>query len=562
MSSLVRTLLTAAMLACSLAATASGCLLQAGQSKEPTGSISGRVTLGDKPAAGVNVLLAPSDYGPIENSLPKTTTDEAGHFQLTRVPAGSYLIQTFTPAFLAPADDMRGGNGGKLINLSDGETVEGIDIGLVRGGVVTGRVTDASGQPLIQEGVRLTALDESGKKLRGNMPYVNLPYGFMMTTDDRGVYRLFGVPPGRYIVSAGVDTTRGYTGAGNAPYYYPITYHPDVADDSRATVIEVTSGGEATGVDIVLGRSARTYSATGRIVDAETGRPVPGLDFGYGTLQPNGTNFSSSFTTGAASNARGEFRFEGILPGRYAAFAISREQSAWYSEPVMFQVTDADVAGLEIKVRHGATLNGVVVMEGGNDQAPKLSDLRFGVYVASQSITSPRSGPPLNVGPDGSFRATGLQAGKATVYLATYPVPNGVSILRIERDGVEQPEGVEIGAGEQVSGVRVVLGYATGSISGQARIEGGPLPEGLRLIVNCHPVGSDSRQNMRQVLADARGRFVIKALMDGEYQVELFGYGSAGAAPLRIKHVKQIVSVANGSDTQVVLPVSFDEKQQ
>src|SRR6185369_8054343 len=172
-----------------------------------------------------------------------------------------------------------------------GETVEGIDIGLVRGGVITGRVTDASGQPLIQEGVRLTALDESGKKLRGNMTYVNLPYGFMMTTDDRGVYRLFGVPPGRYIVSAGVDIRHGYTGAGNVPSYYPITYHPDVADDSRATVIEVTSGGEATGVDIVLGRSAKTYSATGRIIDAETGRPVPGLDFGYGTLQPNGTNF-------------------------------------------------------------------------------------------------------------------------------------------------------------------------------------------------------------------------------------------------------------------------------
>jgi hypothetical protein len=563
MSSLVRNVLPAAMLACSLVATASGRSLQAGQGKEPTGSISGRVTLGDKPAAGVNVILAPSDHGPVENSLPKTTTDEAGHFQLTRVPAGSYMLQTFTPAFVTPGDDMRG-NSGKMINLSDGETVEGIDIGLVRGGVITGRVTDGSGQPLIQEGVRLTPLDESGKKLRGNISYFNLPYGFMMTTDDRGVYRLFGVPPGRYIVSAGVDTRRGYTGAGNVPSYYPITYHPDVADDSRATVIEVTSGGETTGVDIVLGRSARTYSATGRIVDAETGRPVPGLDFGYGTLQPNSTNFSYSLSTGAASNVRGEFRFQGILPGRYAAFATSREETSWYSEPVMFQIADADVAGLEIKMHHGATMNGVVVMEGGNDQggAPKLSDLRLGVYVASQSMTSPRSSPPLNVGPDGSFRATGLQAGKAMVYLATYPEPSGVSVLRIERDGVEQPEGIEIGAREQVSGVRVVLGYATGSISGQARIEGGPLPEGLRLIVSCHPVSSDSRQNMPQVLPDARGRFVIKGLMDGEYQVELSVYSNPGAAPPRLKPVKQIVSVANGSDTQVVLTISFDEKQQ
>lgn len=561
MSSLVRTMLPAVMLACSLAATASGRSLQAGHSKEPTGSISGRVTLGDKPAAGVNVMLAPSDYGRVENSLPKTTTDEAGHFQLTRVPPGSYMLQTFTPAFVTPGDDMRG-NGGKLINLSDGETVEGIDIGLVRGGVITGKVTDASGQPLIQESVRLTGLDANTKRAGVNMPYVNLPYGFMMTTDDRGVYRLFGVPPGRYIVSAGVDTKRGYGRPGYGANYYPITYHPDVSDDSRATVIEVTSGGEATGVDIVLGRSARTYSATGRIVDAETGRPVAGLDFGYGALQPNSTNFSSSFMTGAASNVRGEFRFEGIVPGRYAAFATSREQSDWYSEPVIFEISDADVAGLEIKVRRGATLNGVVVMESGDDQAPRLSDLRFGVHVASQSITSPRSSPPLAVGPDGSFRATGLQAGKAMVYLATYPEPTGVSILRVERDGVEQPEGIEIGAREQVSGVRVVLGYATGSISGQARSEGGLLPEGLRLIVSCHRVGSDSRQNMRQVLADARGRFAISGLMDGEYQLELFVYYNPGAAPLRLKPVKQIVSVANGSDTQVVLPIELNEKQQ
>lgn len=561
MSSLVRTMLPAAMLACLLTAAAPAFSLQASQSKEPSGSISGRVTLGDKPAPGVNVMLVPSDYGPVDNSLPKTTTDEAGHFQLTRVPAGSYMLQTFTPAFVGPGDDMPGIRG-KMINISDGETVDGIDIGLARGGVITGRVTDGNGQPLIQESVRLTALDANGKKLRVNVPNVNLPYGFMMTTDDRGVYRLFGVPPGRYIVSAGVDTKRGYGRPGYGTTYYSITYHPDVADDSKATVIEVTSGGEATGVDIVLGRSARTYSATGRIVDAETGRPVPGLDFGYGSLQANGTNFGSSFTTGATSNVRGEFRFEGIIPGRYFAFATSREQSDWYSEPVMFEITDADVAALEIKVRHGATLNGVVIMEVGNDQggAPKLSDLRFGVHVQSQSITSPRPAP-LTVGPDGSFRATGLQAGKAIVYLSNAE-PNGVSILRIERDGVEQSEGIEIGAREQVSGVRVVLGYGTGSISGQIRVEEGVLPEGLKLYVSCNRIGGDPGQSMRQVLADTRGRFAISGLMDGEYQVELGMYSNAGAAPPHLKPVKQIVSVSNGSDTQVVLPIAFSEKQQ
>ena len=564
MNSFERTMRLAALLAatlsCCLVAPASAhSPLQSSQSKEPTGSISGRVTLGDKPAPGVNVLLAPSDYGPVEKALPKTTTDEVGHFQLTHVPAGSYMLQTFTPAFIGPRDDFRLSTG-KMINLSDGETVE-IDIALTRGGAITGRVTNANGQPLVQESVRLTAVDENGRKPGVNMPFVNLPYGFMMTTDDRGVYRLFGVPPGRYKVSAGIDTRGGYSRTGYGGNYYSITYHPDVTDDSRATVIEVTAGGEASGVDIVLGRASRAYSAAGRIVDAETGRPVAGLEFGYGSLQANGINFGSSVTTGAASNARGEFRFEGIVPGRYAAFATSREQNNWYSDPVMFQISDADVAGLEIKVHQGATLNGVVVMEDGNDQegAPKLSDLRIGVYVSTQSLTSPRYSP-LNVGPDGSFRATGLQAGKAMVYLTNYPEPNGVSLLRIERDGVEQPDGVEIGGREQVSGVRVVLGYGTGSISGQVKVEGGVLPESAKIYINFNRVGSDPRQSMRQELADSRGRFALRGLMAGDYQLEMTSY-TRGAPPL-FKPVKQLVSVTNGSETQVVLSINVNEKQQ
>ena len=60
-----------------------------------------------------------------------------GHFQLTRVPAGSYLLQTFTPAFVGPSSrDWR--RPGTAINLNDGETIEGIDISLRRGGAITG----------------------------------------------------------------------------------------------------------------------------------------------------------------------------------------------------------------------------------------------------------------------------------------------------------------------------------------------------------------------------------------------------------------------------------------
>src|SRR5437667_6971640 len=154
------------------------------------------------------------------------------------VPAGSYLLQAFAPALVAASDNAYGRQG-KAINLIEGEAAEGADIALRTGGVITGRVTDAEGQPLIQENVRLLLNPEQGRKFP-----IYLPYGFMFSTDDRGVYRLFGVPPGRYIVCVGVDTSapNARINAGNT--YYPLTYHPDVTEEGKATVIEVASATE------------------------------------------------------------------------------------------------------------------------------------------------------------------------------------------------------------------------------------------------------------------------------------------------------------------------------
>src|SRR5262249_17345120 len=148
-----------------------------------------------KPVAGVIVSLAASNmYGATSG---KATTDEDGRYTITGVAGASYSISPYGPALVLPGADGFGPPG-KSINVDDGETVDGVDFAMVRGGVITGRVTDASGRPVIDQMVQLSMVDDQGRK--------HLLFGIaqsMHQTDDRGVYRIYGLRAGRYVVSAG-----------------------------------------------------------------------------------------------------------------------------------------------------------------------------------------------------------------------------------------------------------------------------------------------------------------------------------------------------------------------
>jgi hypothetical protein len=88
--------------------------------------------------------------------------------------------------------------GGQLVNVVEGEKVEQFDLALKRGGVITGRVTDASGRPLAGQDIKLTRIDDDGKLLGASY---NL--GRMETTDNQSIYRIALIREGSYLVSAG-----------------------------------------------------------------------------------------------------------------------------------------------------------------------------------------------------------------------------------------------------------------------------------------------------------------------------------------------------------------------
>lgn len=131
---------------------------QSGSAKTGAGAASGRVTLNGEPARGVAVMMQPQRqiYPPPPSTVQNAKTDENGRFRFTGVAAGSYFIAALAPGFSSSSDNGFGPRN-KGVNVSEGENVEGVEIELKRGGVITGRVTDAQGRPLTDEAIELRA---------------------------------------------------------------------------------------------------------------------------------------------------------------------------------------------------------------------------------------------------------------------------------------------------------------------------------------------------------------------------------------------------------------------
>ncbi|MCA1620007.1 MAG: carboxypeptidase-like regulatory domain-containing protein [Acidobacteria bacterium] len=544
----VAALACALLFAAALAASAPGALAQ----KEAPSSVSGRVTDGERGVPGLTVTLLSADPAQRFRAVARGRTDGEGRFLITNVAPGRYQIAPSAPAYVVEGmtDSYPPG---RPLTLLAGEEVKDFDFRVERGAVITGRVTDGDGNPVISEPVQVTPAEPGGQQpprsrtidLRDQM------------TDDRGVYRIYGLPPGRYRVSVGQagDESGGFT-LGRRRIFQR-TFYPGVTEQAQARVVEVKAGDESENVDITLGRPIKTYKAAGRFVGAETGEPVPNIPYGYSALDASGRRVGS-FGGGQATNARGEFSTEGLAPGRYVVFnMMGAESTEFYTEPAMFEIADADVSGVTVRVRRGASVSGVVHVEGVSDRAllaRLLSQVRIFGYVESRDRTVPPfSSRPPGVNPDGTFRLGGLRPGKMHLSVSA-EAAKGLSLARVELAGANVTRGFDIADGAQVTGVRVVLNYGTSVITGQISYVNGTPPAGSRAIAQARRAGVPADgSNARTVEVDARGLFRIEGLSAGEYEVivSVFGAGSRGfSVPLS-------VSVPDGGETRIAPVVDF-----
>lgn len=540
---------------------------QALAQREAPASVAGRVREDERGVAGINVVVMSADPSQRFKPAGRARTDAEGRYRVTGLPPGKYVITPMAPAFVLL--DTNNFPPGKPLTLSAGDSVEDTDFRVLRGGVITGRVTDADGNPVVMEPVQLTPIDSTQEQRRN--PFFAADQRDL-STDDRGIYRLYGVQPGLYRVSVGND---GRTMRTPGSKYYRRTFHPSATEESQAKVVEVTLGGEAENVDITLGAPEKTFRISGRFVYADTNQPAQVSSFGYSMFDPaTGNRFGDS--VGGASNARGEFQATGLVPGRYKIFAQPSpfESGDWYTDAVPFEITDSDVSGIVVKLNRGSTVSGVVTVEGLRDPtaaARMLTGVRLYGFTEWRGNDDPGSAgfiKPATIASDGSFQFAGVRPGKLRLDVSTSEV-KGLALSRVELGGAEQNDGITIAAGAQVTGVRIVLVYGNATMRGQVSVAGGAsLPQGARTLVVARRVGTSEGRLTRGAEADARGRFQIEGLPAGEYEVQaraFVSYGGSGGGGARgpaIMSESMRVSVNEGGDVTVNLTLTQPEVRQ
>ncbi|MBI3491892.1 MAG: carboxypeptidase regulatory-like domain-containing protein [Acidobacteria bacterium] len=221
-----------AALTCDVPKTAGTCGSASQDEVSPVRLSGGVFDEANAPVAGARVLLLPEPRQPMTGPPPQTMTDLDGRFSFARVPPGQYRVDTQKPGFVRMADVVSL----PRIDLAAGQAIDGVVLYLRRGGVITGRVLDPGGQPLAEARVmavrRLTA--------KGS-PDRLVPAGQGGVTNDLGEFRIIGLLPGAYYVSAAPRMPTAFETPGRSATTMIATFFPGTPGASGAQAVTVAS---------------------------------------------------------------------------------------------------------------------------------------------------------------------------------------------------------------------------------------------------------------------------------------------------------------------------------
>lgn len=483
-----------------------------------TGAITGRVVNENgQPHAHVDVLVRPDNAERLP--VTPTTTNRDGVFKLSGLTPGSYYVSAEVPAHIPKSPEAA------LVVFKNADVVTLV---LTKGGVVTGTVTDTKGDPVVGVGVRVAMIsDESGRS------YGYLGRSYENMTDDRGVYRVYGLPTGTYVVSADgsvEDRSSSIRISVNGFAKDLPTYAPS-SNREGADEISVRIGEEVSDVNI-------RYRG-------ERGSTIRGIVNGY----DDNRGFSAILTSIVDGGPRWynqsrwpgrEFIFEGIPDGDYhlAATASWSDLARRQSESILLKVRGADIEGLELTVVPLASIKGRVVLAPLKTPPPECTEKRQPQFSDTSVSAWQRVTEGTGKKPQFVWRTGGVYPSvegnltfsdvPASEYYFTVRFSSQQWFLQSIAFAPAAPGGKPLDAtrtwttvkpGDQLSGLTFTLAQGAGLIRGEISLaEGQTLPEKtVAFLVPAEPESADEVLRYYAAPVSSEGRFWLNNVAPGRY---------------------------------------------
>lgn len=527
---------------------------RATQPSDSTGKITGRVVgEGGEPLTGVTVYANGRSTGTRSAAAQSDTTDDEGQFVIENLALNVYAINASLPGYvvepeapLPPSTPSR-----NRARVGDNVTVR-----MLKGGVITGTVTDAAGDPLVGLSVRVIKVRELEGSGAGQL--VQSFSARDETTDDRGVYRAYGLASGVYVVAAGGSPTFAWWPVpfgDSAPTFYP--------SGTRDTAAEVTvrAGQETAGVDIRF-RDDRGQRVTGTVTLPPSQAVEDNSSINVNLLHAaSGTYVGTSWSS--AREVERTFSFEGLADGDYDVTAqhSTRNGLSSFSPPLRVNVRGADVTGLKLTLIPYASLSGTLFIEplpeaeraAGQckDRKARTVPQETGIYARFDPQRAPKNQPPARTfgseaTPDegGAFNIRSLQAGRYRIQVrpadenfyahsvllpetappsasAAKPgTPRTAATASAAASAATPRDSLELRPGQQLSGVNVRVAEGAASFGGRVvpAEDGGQIPSQTRVyLLPAEREHADNTLRFYEATPSSDGVFAFRNLAPGRY---------------------------------------------
>lgn len=324
-------------------------------------------------------------------------TDEDGRFVFEGVIAGEYQVTATRAAFLAANYGAR--RPGRLpsrLSIPAATAIDDVTLYMARGAAIEGIVRDINGEPAPNVGVVVSPA--------GDIQLMTAILGAPWTTDDRGVYRAYGLAPGSYVVyaipqhvrrgemvqpsleemDAALRSLTDKPSATSAPRvqfnqtvsYGPV-FHPSASTIAQAGVITVAAGEERSGVDVSL-TLVPTRAIDGIVLDpsGQPGTQIQLFISGNGTPNPVSFDAAPIMTGRSTTLGAGRFRYTNVTAGQYTITAKRQGDPPLFAQTVV-DVTGSDVLGLQLRLRPALVVNGRIVFKGRTAPPTSLASVRI-----------------------------------------------------------------------------------------------------------------------------------------------------------------------------------------